>query len=229
MSVQSHFDNIATRYDFFKSKNCYYYSQIKSIYKHYIPANSAVLEIGCGTGDILAELNPRYGAGLDISPEMIEIAKKKHPQHNFHFISAPLAKYQTSQKFDYVFMSDVIEHLENPRETLEELKRFSNSQTIFINNMANPIWEPILLILEYLKMKMPEGPHHRIFPCQFIGIMKNLGWKKIKEEYRCLIPSKLPGSNFVNKYFYKIPIIKRLGLIHVSIFKFKTQNAKFKI
>jgi len=56
--VQSHFDGIASEYDYWKKKNAYYHSTIKAFLGKIIPKESHVLEIGCGTGEILAYLRP---------------------------------------------------------------------------------------------------------------------------------------------------------------------------
>ena len=36
------------------------------------------------------------------------------------------------------------------------------SKSVFINTMANPSWEPFLVLAEKLRLKMPEGEHKRI-------------------------------------------------------------------
>jgi len=68
-SSESHFDKIAKDYDFYKKKNWYYYKNLKRVLLGNIPntENKSVLEIGCGTGDMISSLNPKYGLGTDIS------------------------------------------------------------------------------------------------------------------------------------------------------------------
>ena len=42
------------------------------------PQGRTILELGCGTGTVLRALKARYTvSGLDLSPEMIAVAKKK--------------------------------------------------------------------------------------------------------------------------------------------------------
>ena len=48
-------------------------------YRYFVPEGKKVLEIGCGTGDLLAALKPSYGMGVDISPKMIDAAQGKYP------------------------------------------------------------------------------------------------------------------------------------------------------
>lgn len=73
--VKNHFEDIASNYDYWKKRNWYYYQNLKKIIREFVPVDKTVLEIGCGTGDILASVEPKYGIGADISPKMVEIAK----------------------------------------------------------------------------------------------------------------------------------------------------------
>jgi len=77
--ILEHFDNIADKYGIYKEKNNYYYSQVKNLYGELIsyPNEHSIIEIGCGTGEILNCLNPCRGVGMDISTKMIEIARRK--------------------------------------------------------------------------------------------------------------------------------------------------------
>src|SRR5215467_11650727 len=44
-----------------------------------IPEGARVLELGCGTGDLLAALTPSPGIGLDCSAVMIAQTRQAHP------------------------------------------------------------------------------------------------------------------------------------------------------
>ncbi len=51
--------------------------------KFLIPEGARVLELGCGTGDLLAALKPSFGVGVDFSPGMIAQARQAHPDLTF--------------------------------------------------------------------------------------------------------------------------------------------------
>ena len=48
-----------------------------------VPPDLRVLDLGCGTGDLLATLRPSKGVGVDFSERMINIASSKYPKLNF--------------------------------------------------------------------------------------------------------------------------------------------------
>ena len=76
--VEKHFDEIASKYDLYTKKRDSHYSALKELLKVMIPAHKKVVEVGCGTGDLLFELKPEEGYGMDISSKMVEIAKAKY-------------------------------------------------------------------------------------------------------------------------------------------------------
>jgi 2-polyprenyl-3-methyl-5-hydroxy-6-metoxy-1,4-benzoquinol methylase len=105
---------------------------------------------------------------------------------------------------DIIFMSDVVEHLDNPQKTFMQISKFMNKDTVFVCTMANPLWEPVLMIGEKLGLKMPEGKHKRIKIYDLRIMIKKVGMKIVKHDYKLLVPIKIPLiTNFANKYFEK--------------------------
>src|SRR6266481_841524 len=57
--------------------------------KFLIPEGARVLELGCGTGDLLAALKPSFGVGVDFSAGMIAQARQAYPDQAYpdlHFM-----------------------------------------------------------------------------------------------------------------------------------------------
>lgn len=216
--VKTHFDHIAHKYDAYKIKNKYYYTFLKSFLCSIIPADKKVLEIGCGTGDLLVHLKPKYGVGIDISSEMIKIAKVKHPLKKLHFQATPIENFKTREKFDYIYMSDVIEHLTDTKSSFKSIGKLVNKDTIFINTMVNPIWEAILMHAEKLGLKMPEGPHNRITYPEIMKLYEDNSMKVVKHSFNLLMPIYIPFvSNLINTYFE--PHLKKLCFMEYFIAK----------
>jgi ubiquinone/menaquinone biosynthesis C-methylase UbiE len=215
--VEKHFDKIADNYDYYKNKNQFYYKNLKKLLCKLIPKNKTVLEFGCGTGDLLTSLNPKVGYGVDISREMIDIAKNKYKSNkNLHFFTNQQLPIINRQLLDTIFMSDVIEHLEKPKETFVQLSKLMDKKTVFICTMANPVWEPVLMIAEKLGLKMPEGPHIRFSMKNLILMINNSQLKVIKHGYSLLIPINIPIiTNFANRYLEKY--FRRLAFIEYFV------------
>ncbi|KKS95354.1 MAG: Methyltransferase type 12 [Microgenomates group bacterium GW2011_GWC1_43_13] len=211
-SVKKHFDTVAKSYDYYKNKNSFYYDNLKKLLDKLIPKNKKVFEVGCGTGELLNHLRSKYGYGYDISPEMVSISRQKFSNSKNLTFSTEWPK----EKFDYIFMSDVIEHLESPKKTFSEIVKLMHEESIFICTMANPVWEPLLMIAELLNLKMPEGPHKRIAFGDLQSVMKSIGLKTIRHDYKLLVPIKIPIlTSFANKYLEKA--LKKLAFIEYFV------------
>ncbi|GAB4380319.1 MAG: class I SAM-dependent methyltransferase [Elainellaceae cyanobacterium] len=95
------------------------------------PADSQVLEAGCGVGAqtvILARNNPKTQfTSVDISPTSIEAAQSAINQHkisNVTFRTADIFNLPfEADRFDHLFICFVLEHLQQPLEALNRLKR----------------------------------------------------------------------------------------------------------
>jgi len=186
--VKKHFEDIAEEYDRWKRKNNYYYTLLKNFYKRHIPVGSAVVEFGYGTGEILASCDPARGLGIDISGKLINIAKRRYPQYEFKIDD--VEKFLTNSKFDYVIMSDAIDHLSNMPLALENVQRVLSPGGKLIITSINSLWNPIFGLLEKLKLKMPKGPHCFV-PNRFIEFICELkGFKVVSKGALIFIPKK---------------------------------------
>lgn len=218
--VRDHFDSLALSYDSIKEKNSFYHDTLKQILRQTLPPGKRVLEIGTGTGEMLNAMKPSAGVGIDISSSMIEIAKRKYSEYEFRAL--PYELFDSKAVFDYIVLVDVIEHLESADELFRKLKTLSSSGTQIILTMANPLWEPILQVLEKLKMKMDEGPHNRISQKQLILSAEASGFELLKLKKFLLYPKNTPVLSWLfNQVLAPLPLLNKLALIEVYNFRLK--------
>lgn len=90
-------------------------------------SDAKVVDIGCGVGDLLGEVQRRKPlinvSGLDFSLKAVEGARAALPHGEFrHFVIDRKLPYE-SESFDLVLCTDVLEHLEHPRLVAAELVR----------------------------------------------------------------------------------------------------------
>lgn len=78
----------------------------------YFPEAKSLLEIGCGTGNNMISLKEKFEvSGLDISKEMLTLAKKKLP--TLKFFIGDMSSFKISEKFDVIIsIYDSINHLD---------------------------------------------------------------------------------------------------------------------
>jgi trans-aconitate methyltransferase len=81
-----------------------------------------ILDLGCGTGDLAAEL-ARLGAhptGIDFSASMVEQARAKHP--GLEFAVADATAYRSERRYDGVFSNAVLHWIKPPEAAVESVR-----------------------------------------------------------------------------------------------------------
>ena len=82
-TIRAASDRIASQRDGWIARNFFYYQQDSEYMRFLTPPGLRVLDLGCGTGDLLANLKPSKGVGVDFSEHMINIARGKYPELDF--------------------------------------------------------------------------------------------------------------------------------------------------
>ena len=124
-----HFDNLSAHIDKWRRRNKYYHDDQISYFRYLVGKDKRVLEFGCGTGELLNELKPSYGVGVDISSAIVTIARKKYPDLTFFAGDANNPDFLPEEKFDYIILSDLVGYLEDVQACLEKLLRFCTPHT----------------------------------------------------------------------------------------------------
>src|SRR6187401_2944008 len=57
----------------------YFHDYLARVLRARIPAGQSILDLGCGSGDLLASLQPARGVGVDLSSTAIAAARAAHP------------------------------------------------------------------------------------------------------------------------------------------------------
>ncbi len=102
---------------------------VKEILK-YAKRKTSLLDVGCGSAVIRTELSDWiYYTGFDLTPEFIEIAKKKFPKDTFRQGDVTAMPF-FPQSFDIVVSSAVLQHLYDWKDAIREMVRVSRGLVI---------------------------------------------------------------------------------------------------
>ena len=151
--IKKYFDQIAPNRDKWKKKSRYYYSHLESFVSFLVPENKRVLEIGCGTGDLLFKLKPSYGLGVDISEKMIELARQKNSNSRIEFKVGSVD--DIDGLFDYIVLSDLVGYLPDIEEFFRKLSRIMHPQSKLIITQYSQLWEPVLNLASSAGLRTP--------------------------------------------------------------------------
>jgi len=214
--LRQYFDAIAPRRDAWKARNRYYYQELEALCRFFIPPDRSVLEIGCGTGDLLAAVRPRRGLGIDLSWEMVRIAREKYP--HLEFRPGDAEALDLDERFDYVILSDLVGVLEDIWRAFRELRRVVRPDTRIVVTYFNYLWAPALRLAERVGLKMGQQAENWL-P---LGDLENLfylnGFETIKRGYRFLCPKRIPVlAPLVNRFLARLPGFRKLCLVEYLV------------
>ena len=219
--VMEFMDKIASQKDNWVRRNKYYHNDLIGFFKYNIPENSNILEIGCGTGDVLNRLKPKRGVGIDISSEMIRMAKEKYTKNNqLEFIQMDAENITLEEKFDFIIISDTLSYFEDIQLSFKELKKLCTSDTRIIITYHSFLWSPTLQFAEFLGLKMPQLRLNWLNKEDISNLLLLEDFDIIKSGKRFLFPKFFPIiSWFHNKYLAHFPFFNKLCITGYIIAK----------
>jgi methionine biosynthesis protein MetW len=105
-----------------------------------IPAGSHVLDLGCGSGELLSALMARKGVraeGIEIAPECIQacVARGVHNVHQAD-LEEGLSDY-ADQSVDYVIMTSTLQVLHRPLALIKDSVRVGRACIVGFPNFAH--------------------------------------------------------------------------------------------
>jgi len=146
---------------------------------------NSVCEIGCDSWEIFAQLQKHFQnnitfRGYDISPQAIDIAKKKE-KPNLRFELRDFAHKSNDEFYDLLLVIDVIEHLENYFSFLESITR-RGRYTIFHIPLDVSVWS---LFREQMLIESKQRVGHiHNFTEEFIkSILEDTGYTIVDSFY----------------------------------------------
>ncbi|MDA8130288.1 MAG: glycosyltransferase [Elusimicrobia bacterium] len=210
------FDETAASRDAWRARNRHYQNELLAFFRFLIPSGSSVLELGSGTGGLLAELQPQKALGVDFSPAMTAAAKAAHPALDFS--TGDVEALEVDEKFDYVVMQDLLGHLDDIWLAFRSLHKVTKPDTRVVITAYNPLWEPLVMLAEAAGLKAKNPRQNWLALADIENLLYLNGYEVVKKGYRFLMPFYVPlVSAFFNRFLAKMPLFKELGLIQFII------------
>jgi SAM-dependent methyltransferase len=169
-------------------------------YNLLIPADASVLEIGCGSGELLAQLHATRKVGVDLSATQIEAARARVPDARFHVQAGELLALE--EKFDVIIISDTLNLAADVQRLLEGLHRVATADTRVIVNFQNTLWRPLLSLARRLGLKAPQPQNSWLASSDVMNLLQLAGWSPIWRHGKILVPARALGvGTFINRWF----------------------------
>jgi ubiquinone/menaquinone biosynthesis C-methylase UbiE len=177
-----------------------YHALLAHYYNLLIPPDATVLEIGCGSGDLLAHLRAARKTGVDLSPRQLEAARRRLPEAEFFVQSGE--ELELTGTFDVIIVSDTLNLAADVQLLLERLHAVSHRDTRLIVNFQNTVWRPLLSLAHSLGLKAPQPQNSWLASSDVLNLLHLAGWSAISRQGRILVPfSALGLGAAVNRWF----------------------------
>ena len=169
-------------------------SQIKYV-KKFLTKNSKVLEIGSGNGETLIELEKLNFQTTGIEPDLKNVEHLRKILKKSKIIQSNIENLDIDEKFDFIWMSHVFEHLSDPISFLNNIKKNTNKNYFLFIEVPNVTkkndWRTFTVV--------PHAYNYSGTALQ--NILQKTGYKIISCDYFGP-PTKLNGG--INKISSKI-------------------------
>jgi glycosyltransferase involved in cell wall biosynthesis/SAM-dependent methyltransferase len=210
------FDRMAADRPRWIERNRYYHDDVRALLSFIVPRGASVLEVGCGTGDLLAALEPSRGLGVDFSPGMVRVARQRFPEAShpgLEFRVDDAEALETTETFDYVVLADLIGELTDIWSAFRSLRSVTTPRSRVVITYFNPLWEPVLRLGERLGLKTPQDHQNWLTLDDIARLLELNGFEIVTRGQRLLFPRYVPLlSTFLNRLVATLPLVRRLCL-----------------
>ena len=141
------------------------------------------LDVGCASGYMISEIAKAYSKrqyfGIDVYDKSIDFAKKRYPSIKFKVSSADKLPYKDNF-FDVVLCYETIEHVENPKECLLEMKRVlkKDGTLILCMDSGSLLFRIVWFVWENTKGRVWKKAHIHPFHHEELGnLIKSVKFK----------------------------------------------------
>ncbi len=194
MLHEAHHSRIAKTYDEEAGSTGWasrFYRQL--LYRAYslaIPEGSSIIEIGCGSGELLAHFKNCSVAGVDISSKQIDAARKRLPHGKFYCMAAE--ELTLDEKYDFIVISDGVNLFADVQVVFQQIRAISKPSTRLILNFHNTLWRPILSLAKKLGLAVETPTYSWLNRYDLENMLWLAGWQVIRRDARVLFPIPIP-------------------------------------
>ena len=180
----------------------------------WIPRDASVLDVGCGTGELLASLPNHERVGIASLPEVAAEARRRHPALTIE--ATELEDLPAGRCFDAVICNRLCHSATDIRGLLVNLReRVSDHGRLFLV-AYNYLWEVPARMAELAGFKLPAPTSNWLSHSDLENLFDITGLETVRFEDRMLLPSDVPGlAPLFNRYLGKLPGWQRLSMYRI--------------
>ena len=166
----------------------HYRATLGKYYRHLVPADASVLEIGCGAGDLLALLPNRDITGVDLAAQPLVKARARLP-HGV-FVQQAGEKLHLGRTFDVIIVSDTLNLAADVQQLLWRLHAVAHERTRLVINFQNHLWRPALTFASGCGWRRRPAANNWLSSTDLINLTTLAEWEIVQQSggIHCPVP-----------------------------------------
>ena len=161
-----------------------------------IPDSASVLEVGCGSGTLLAMVRAAQKTGVDLSPRQIDAARLAAPGADFYVQSGETLQLP-GRTFDYIIISDTLNFSADAQRLLQQLHSVSHANTRLVLNFYSSLWRPVLSLGRWLGLRSKQPQSSWLSTADVLNLLQLSDWNAVQIHPRILFPVPVPGFDTI--------------------------------
>jgi SAM-dependent methyltransferase len=201
--TREHLEKIRAFYDAAPTEPTAAARSYRRLLAHYynllIPAGASVLEIGCGSGELLACIHAARKVGVDLSSRQIAAARTRVPEAEFHVQAGE--QLELAGPFDYIVVSDTLNLAADVQQLFEQLHSVAHADTRLILNYHSSLWRPLLSLGQMSGLKSVQPQSSWLTTADVRNLLQLADWSPVLFQPHMLVPVDCLGlETIVNRW-----------------------------
>jgi SAM-dependent methyltransferase len=197
----------------------YFYGYLTRILRQRVPPGQRVLEIGCGSGHLMAALEPAEGVGIDLSRPAVSRARRLYGEGRLRFMegdgSDPEILAAAGGTFDAILLVNVVTELSDVQAMFEALAPLCHRRTRLFIYSYSRLWQPVLRMAETLGLKHRPPPDSWLPPEEIRNMLALADFEVVRQDSHIVFPAYVPLlSELLNRYAGRLPVLQQLALMY---------------
>ena len=164
---------------------------VKALSKYIKNDGIKVLDLGCGTGELIFELTNKFNnlevTGIDFSEKMIEISKKRNPSAK-HLQMDASELYILDSKYDIIVCTHSMPYYKEPKNVFKHLNNLLSDEGKLLIGFASgdSIYDKFILGFVKLTTGKANYPSDNEFRAMIFPFFEVENLKIIRKKFLCL-------------------------------------------